>query len=115
MTPRLLFGKHIGKPITEVPSGYLVWIVEDYDGADWLLIDACKAELSARLKLDWSPPDPLQHQLDRLTTDHQFLADLLFMSQICKGNPIILESYIHNPALLYEELKLLRLVQSPDG
>jgi hypothetical protein len=53
---KIFFGQHFGKDVSELDSGYLVWIIESYPGADWLLIDACKKELSSRLKLDWEPP-----------------------------------------------------------
>lgn len=58
---KVLFGsKHYGKDISEVPSGFLVWCIEEYANADWLLIQECKKELSYRLKLEWTyPPKPL--------------------------------------------------------
>lgn len=58
---KILFGvKYYGKDVNEVPSGFLIWIIEEYADADWSLIQACKKELATRLKLEWtSPPGPL--------------------------------------------------------
>lgn len=54
---KILFGTtHYMKDTSEVPSGFLVWIIEEYSAADWTLIQACKQELASRLKLDFVPP-----------------------------------------------------------
>ena len=49
------WGKHHGKPLAEVPAGYLAWVSEE-SGATESLKDAAREELSIRL--DLSPPSP---------------------------------------------------------
>lgn len=61
---KILFGTEFyGKDISEVPSSFLLWIIEKYEAADWLLIQACKKEFSERLKIEWTqPPGPLSQK-----------------------------------------------------
>lgn len=117
---RILFGeKYYGKSIEEVPSGFLVWIIEEFEQADWLLIQAAKKELAARLKLDWSPKTDEQHdletalkkstkQVERLTKENEHLLDVVMMSVQCQGNYCTVESYLNNPGYMYSVMGLLR-------
>ena len=103
--------KHSGKHIEELDSSYLLFIIES-DFAEWSLINACKQELSARLKLDWQPPTDeekiMRQELIRLIDRIHQLESLLVMATICKGNQIILDGYAHNPALLQQDIKILQ-------
>src|SRR3990167_1071026 len=112
---KILFGKHFGKDICELDSGYLIWIIESYDGADHTLIQACKAELSARLKLDWQPEDPqlpkLQSEIKSLSDKIDLLERLLLVSIICKGNRIEIDGYLANPEMMESDFKLIQQIQ----
>lgn len=117
---KILFGqKYYGKNIEEVPSGFLVWIIEEYEKADWSLINAAKAELAHRLKLDWTPPTDQEKQLERrlhaaeakLTAsirERNHLLNVVMMSVQCKGNPYTIESYLHSPGLLYSTMNQIK-------
>jgi len=111
---RIFFGKFSGKLISELPSSYICWIVEFYDSADWALIQECKKELSHRLSLDWSPPEPeipkLKKQIHLLKDRIESLKGLLAMSVRCKGNLIRLEGYWSNPEMLEADLKMIKEV-----
>lgn len=76
------------KDISEVPSSFLIWIIEEYAKADWALINACKQELAARLKLDWTPkPSPhidLVIEMRRLKKENErLLHGKIFFEKIC--------------------------------
>jgi superfamily II DNA or RNA helicase len=45
---RMLFGKHKGKPLDQVPTGYLQWIAKEAKTKPWFK-QACKNELDSRL------------------------------------------------------------------
>src|SRR3990167_1326358 len=109
----ILFGqKYLGKDTSEVPSGFLIWIIESFEQADWNIINAAKQELSARIKLDWKPPtdeeEIMRKEIIRLTNRTHQLESLLAMSTICKGNQIILDAYTHNPTLLEQDIKIIQ-------
>ncbi len=109
----ILFGvKYFGKDTSVVPSKFLVFIIEEYEQADWSLIQACKQELSARLKLDWEPPKPevveLRRALTKAETEIEHLRLTLIMSTICKGNQIIVQQYLNSPEYLKEHLKIIK-------
>ena len=85
---KIFFGSHYGKDISELESGYLIWIIEKYEAADWLLINECKKELSARLKLDWKEPEPheyeLMREIDKLKkANTELLEGKIFFEKIC--------------------------------
>ena len=108
---QIFFGKHTGKHIEELDSSYLLFLIES-DFAEWSLINACKQELSARIKLDWKPPtdeeEIMRKEIIRLTNRTHQLESLLAMSTICKGNQIILDGYTHNPTLLEQDIKIIQ-------
>jgi hypothetical protein len=52
MYTRLRFGKHKGKLLTEVPTGYLQWCLRECDSLESWLIDEIEQELARR-----SPPE----------------------------------------------------------
>jgi hypothetical protein len=105
---KLLFGKHIGKSITEVDSSYLVFIIES-EWADWTLVNAAKQELSSRLKIDWQPPAPqlapLRAELARIEEVNVHLLNVIGFVHICKGNHYVIEKYMNNPKLLESDLQ----------
>lgn len=112
---RIFFGKHYGKDTSEVDSGYLLFIIEKLESADYSLIQSCKAELFSRLKLDWQPPTPETQQIETLKAKLQksqaevaFLFDVIGMSTICKGNPYIIDGYLHNRKYMYEVFKQIK-------
>lgn len=117
---KILFGqKYYGKDVSECPSGFLVWCIEEYSDADWLLIQAAKKELAARLKLDWSPKTDEQRdletalkkstkQVERLTKENEHLLDVVMMSIQCRGNYYTVESYLNNPGYMYNVINLIR-------
>ncbi len=116
---KILFGSNYGKDTSELESGYLVWIIEKYDKADWQLINACKSELSARLKLDWTPKSNelrdletalklSTKQVDTLLKQNDHLFKVIALSTICKGNEHILQSYLDNPNYADEIIGLIK-------
>lgn len=115
---KLLFGqKYYGKDTSEVPSGFLVWIIEEYDKAEWSLINACKTELSARMKLDWTPPTDKDRTIQRLTTEldtlratNTILLDTVYMASIYRGNPYMIESFLASPKLMYDTIRNIKSV-----
>ena len=117
---KILFGtKYFGKSIDECPSGFLVWILESYSGCDFLLREACKAELSHRISIDFTPATPEQKQIDTLTDrvrsrdiEIQHLKDVLLMSIFPKWNYYKAEMYLNYPALLKSDLEIIRETQS---
>ena len=112
MEYKIFFGKFSGKSISELPSNYLVWIIEYYSDADWTLIRECKQELSYRLSLDWKEPEPeipkLKKQISVLSARIHLIESLLTMSEICKGNSIILQGYEMNQVMLEMDLQLIK-------
>ena len=162
---RIFFGKHSGKDTSELDSGYLLWIIEKYEKANWTLIQECKKELSERLKLEWTyPPKPLTQKeiiatfkrdivdkayaggtstddctyissehtswlpppetenmgdiiikfldrIEQLKTERDFLFDVIGMSTLCKGNPYIIDGYLHNKKYMYSILKQIKEAQ----
>jgi hypothetical protein len=42
------FGKFAGRRISDIPSGYLVWCVENLDGLNWAMREAIEEELLLR-------------------------------------------------------------------
>lgn len=117
---KILFGnKYYGQDTSEVPSSFLIWVIEEYERAEWLLTSACKEELSARLKLDWSALNEREQDLiaqaamsnslnTKLLKRVDQLEKLLCMSISCKGNPYTLEMYLQNPELLEQNIKLIK-------
>lgn len=117
---KILFGTtHYGKDTSECPSGFLIWIIEEYEKADWLLLRACKEELSARLKLDWSPkPDFVldletalkmsTNQVDKLLKERDHLFDVVMMSIQCRGNYYTVEGYLNNPGYMYTIMRQIK-------
>ncbi|MFI5404873.1 MAG: hypothetical protein ACHQ1D_00020 [Nitrososphaerales archaeon] len=94
---KILFGKkYFNHDITTVPSGFLIWCIEEYEAADWLLINECKKELSARLKLEWIEPAPKNYPSKKELIEsfkHRIADDLKrsgrsdeTVSDICKGH-----------------------------
>lgn len=108
---KIFFGKHIGKDIEELESSYLIWVIES-DFAEWTLVDACKKELSARLKIDWQPPSPqlapLRAELSRIEQLNAHLINVIGFAHICKGNPYIIEKYLNNLQLLESDLQSIQ-------
>lgn len=86
---KILFGKeHYGKDTSECPTGFLVWIIESYEKAEWLLIQACKSEISARLKLDWTmpvhPDEALRKYVNDLKRENaRLLSGKIMFEKIC--------------------------------
>lgn len=117
---KILFGeKYYGKDTSEVPSGFLIWIIEEFESADWLLINAAKQELAARLKIDWTPKSDEQRdletalslstkQVEKLLKERDHLFDVVMMSIQCRGNYYTVESYLNNPGYMYSVMKLIR-------
>ena len=114
MEHRIFFGKHIGKKLSELDSGYLIWVIEHYDKADWLLINECKKELSERLKLDWEMPTykekELRDQVAALSETVTTLENALFLSMFQKGNPLQIEQNLRDPLYAKEIISLIRQV-----
>lgn len=120
---KILFGeKYYGKDTSEVPSGFLVWIIEEFEQADWSLIQACKQELAGRLKLDWSPKSHEQQdletalklstkQVDKLLKEKDFLFDVVMMSIQCRGNYYTVEGYLNNPGYMYTVMRMIKDAQ----
>lgn len=108
----------MGKDTAELPSGYLVWILESYTDCDFNLREACKLELSERLSIDFTPAHPmdsdriaqLQKELNSSETERAHFRDLICMAIICKGNPLIIEMYANNKPLMMQNLKIIREV-----
>jgi hypothetical protein len=46
--PRLTFGKYVGQPLSQVPSSYLAWMLNELRGLDHRLRDAVRRELDRR-------------------------------------------------------------------
>ena len=46
------FGKYEGKPLREIPSGYLRWCLNNLDDMDSDLFDAMEAELRRRQRAE---------------------------------------------------------------
>lgn len=44
----MLFGKHKGKPLTDIPTGYLQWVVRESNCRNRQFLDACAREVSRR-------------------------------------------------------------------
>ena len=121
---KILFGeKYYGKDTSEVPSGFLVWLIEEYDKADWTLIDAAKQELAARLKIDWSPKSDHQQdletalalstkQVEKLLKERDHLFDVVMMSIQCRGNYYTVEGYLNDPKYMYSIMKMIKDVNS---
>lgn len=116
---KILFGNaHYGKDTSECPSGFLIWIIEEYDKADWSLVNACKKELATRLKLDWVEPDPNNNLMDVITNQkveiRQLKAEakrllegkIMFekIAWVYGVEPIDFERYAYTSALLDSEI-----------
>ncbi len=117
---KILFGtEHFGKDTSECPSGFLIWIIEKYLDADWLLINACKTELSSRLKIDWTLPTKkdviLSEQLEAekkkvraLNSQIDLLEKCLIMSTGFGATRINVDGYLCNPKYLDQQLQLIK-------
>jgi hypothetical protein len=46
--PYLTFGKYVGQPLSQVPSSYLAWMLNELRGLDHRLRDAVRRELARR-------------------------------------------------------------------
>lgn len=93
---------HYGKDTSELPSSLLVWIIEHKE--DWVLVEACKKELSERLKLDWQPVDiNLKKQNEYLKSKITFLEKIMFVFGIGKWDT---NSYCYIPEGLEEDFKM---------
>ncbi len=92
--------KYFGQDTSAVPSQFLLWIIESYDQADWSLIQACKQELSARMKLDWEPPKPevveLRKSLRVALEKCDHFENVIMLSTFCRGNPYSLLQYMNS-------------------
>mgnify|MGYP001562953117 CR=1 FL=1 len=106
----ITFGaKYLGKDTSECPSGFLIWIVESMDSANWSLIQASKQELSARLKLDWEPPpDELKDMQASLALAHSRIVTLEKIIALHRHAAITAEKYIRSPELLEHDLAFIR-------
>ena len=110
--------KHLGKDTSELDSSYLVWILENYEGCEYLLREACQKELSDRLGLDFTPTHPSDEQrIEQLEKDlrssesqRDNLEDLLVMSVSCKWNWMILGMYRNNRTLLLDQVNIMKEV-----
>ena len=111
--------KYLGKDTSELDSSYLVWILEQYQGCDVPLREACQKELSERLSLDFSPKSSEQmdvelalkmsiKQCEKLIKERDDLQNLIVMSYFVKGNRTILQMYANNPTLMNQDLKLIK-------
>lgn len=118
----LLFGTHYGLDTSELDSGYLIWVIEKYEKADWSLIQACKQELFARLKLDWTPPIPEEDALKIKVKSQEktiksqsdkidLLEKCLIMATCFKANRVTIDGYLQNPKLLNQNINLIRSIQ----
>lgn len=110
----ILFGSHYGSDTSELESGYLLWIIEKFDAADYTLVQACKDELSSRLKIEWVKPvieneDTLRKQIKTLKQQNDHLFKVIALSTMCKGNELILEQYLKDPGYADEIISLMRL------
>lgn len=115
----ILFGKFYGKDTSELDSGYLIWVIESYDKADWSLIQACKQELFDRLKLDWQPPTPESKEIEllkykQITLLQQIdtIEKCLIMATCFNATRIEVDGYLRNKEYLNQQLKLIRQVNS---
>lgn len=55
---RFPFGKHRGKPLPDIPNGYLAWVLRECDLDPWLRA-AVQCELQRRLDVAYGPsPGP---------------------------------------------------------
>ena len=117
----LLFGTHYGKDTSELDSGYLIWIVEHYEKADWTLLNACKQELFARLKLDWQPPTDnetlylrqrisLENLLEKRDKRIALLENLLGIAILSKGNHYLVNVCESRPAMVREIIEGTKLL-----
>jgi|SRR3990172_10570204 len=110
---KIFFGKYTGEDIERLPSSYLIWLIEECDKTEFTLSIACKKELSQRLKLEWSSPDNLTKNVQNSLLNAQdrmvFLEQLLCMSIVSKGNPVIIEKYYNNKKLLDQHIQLIKL------
>jgi hypothetical protein len=115
----ILFGSNYGKDTSELESSYLVWIIEKYDGAEWTLIQACKQELSARLKIDWLPKSDEQRYLEtalslstkqvtKLLAQIDLLEKCLIMASCFGASRISVDGYLQNQKLLEQNLQLIK-------
>lgn len=111
----IYWGKYAGRDIQEIPSGYLVWLLEEYEKCDYLLREACKKELSHRLSLsfDFHPTD--QQKIEILTKNNKDLVAkcdhyqrVILMSIISKGNRYTVESYLNSPALIKSDMESMK-------
>ena len=117
---KILFGtKFFGQDTIEVPSGFLVWIIEEYDKADWTLVQACKKELAARLKIDWSEirveiseVKKISKRLKQAEDKIELLEKILLMSIFNKGNRIAIDGYLCNPSLLNQHINFIKELQT---
>jgi len=115
---KIYFGKYPGLDTSEIPSGYLVWIMEEYDKCDLPLREACKKELSHRLSLDFSSHierDLYAHmkEVQRLHNRVAHLESLLCMCSFWGIRRYIIEKYINNPQLLNSDIKLISQANQP--
>lgn len=109
---KIFVGKYAGRNIEDLPSQYLVWILEEFEGCEHTMREACKKELSARLKLDFDSPNEeqlfeAQQAINKLKSEIDHLRNVLVLSQLCKGNRYLVEGFESNPELAQSELKLI--------
>jgi hypothetical protein len=46
------FGKHKGRPLCDIPTAYLAWVIRECESADWWLREAVEHELDRRIHDD---------------------------------------------------------------
>lgn len=85
---KILFGtKYFKKDTSEVPSSFLIWVIEEYEGADTVIVMACKEELVERLKLNLNPSEAeldLRAEVRTLRKENRrLLSGKIFFEKIC--------------------------------
>lgn len=120
---KILFGtKFFGQDTSEVPSGFLVWIIEEYENCDYTLRKACQSELAHRLKIDlgfaqaeelpFNEMKKLKRDILKAQKENEFLFQLCIIHGISGGE---FAKYSAIPGLLaeaikeYKENKVIRL------
>jgi len=115
---KIFFGKYAGQEIEKLESSYLLWLIEGCESAEFLTKQAVKMELSRRLSLDWDPiPEYIRAELSearlskaeiaRLIAENELFKKIIILSTYCKGNDIVLASYLNNSALLNDHLEMI--------
>jgi len=49
---KILFGKHIGKDLSDLPSSYLVFLIEENENTNYVIKEECKRIIFSRLNIN---------------------------------------------------------------